>query len=462
MIDTCALNFHAMEWLRSLSLLAVTIMFLTRSPYPKVFLIKVLCVLKFVTEFVLTTIDSKPLDKSKQNSLDKNVKTLTIPSDKECPKQPQVPTNRIRFRHCLRRLGSLITKVQSTNEDEIKKVLELINSLNDVSKETTSQIAELKQSMDEIKNLKHKTEELTIKSNQQQRKIDLQETQILMLKEQITTETLSRLNDNTEGCDIQKGWPLLEKRTSQFGHDPVPLQKIVFENATMDLLDKIAHHVPRFDPTSDRSDIRGYLQDIEFFLKDVPNVTTAQKVQLIGKSATRDVREFITRQPPNVIENYGHLCNCLIGEFQVHKPHSRLQLYRKENERPSAFFRRLQKAWFPDCPIVEDSHLNELFLVRLPSNIRQLVKDQVVKNEYCTSSRVLAAQDCSSVQLKAVADYVYYESLAEVACDLPHCEPDLPHCEPEAPRSILSRRKRKHLLNSAVALMKHKQNWKVP
>ena len=489
---------NIMELFQSLSPVMCLIMmvyFITGSPYPKLLLIKVLYVLKLIAELVLTTIDSKPLDKLEHNSIyvdskvsnrlpsqvlrDKCDFTHPLTPEKECSKHPRcrceteesrdkVITRLVAelsiIRHgneylinqvekfqnkTIARLISELKVLQCTTETikvQMEEIQKSITSLSNVSKETVAQMFELKQSTDLIKSLKHENEQLTSKSNQQRE-------EIILLKEQIPRETLNP-NEGHEHGPVSVPLPLETVVVSEVSCD-----KSMSPYEATNLLGKIACHIPRFELTSDH-DIVGYLSDIDLFLKNVPNVTTAQKIHLIAMTSCSEVRRFIDRQPGDIVENYEIICQRLSEEFQIPQPDgiallAARPLEQKKDELPSTFFRRLQKVWFQDkndSNMEENDTFKSFFLSHLNPSIRLHLLLRVDKT-------------MPSVHLRAVADDVHNKCLIY---NLSHpqkgnSDPVKNVSDPAIMLSApvqLSRRKRKAMLNLGRHPADRSANWR--
>ncbi|KAK2827460.1 hypothetical protein Q7C36_018386 [Tachysurus vachellii] len=75
-------------------------------------------------------------------------------------------------------------------------------------------------------------------------------------------------------------------------------------------------NIPTFMPDpAGGNDIHAYLQDIDFHLQTVANVTTRDQLYLLRITSSREVRSFLDRQPDKIKEDYQQLQEALIKEF---------------------------------------------------------------------------------------------------------------------------------------------------
>ncbi|XDV41673.1 hypothetical protein PO909_010492 [Leuciscus waleckii] len=138
-------------------------------------------------------------------------------------------------------------------------------------------------------------------------------------------------------------------------------------------LDKLARNIPTFNPNpAGGSDVHSYLQDIDFHLQTVANVTTWDKLYLLRITSGRDVRSFLDRQPETVKMNYTQLRQALIREFS--DPESdqgiiaAMDLKQARLETPQAYYGRLRQAYFGprnEADMEEDVNFKTLFLRNL-------------------------------------------------------------------------------------------------
>ncbi|KAK2823923.1 hypothetical protein Q5P01_021098 [Channa striata] len=115
-------------------------------------------------------------------------------------------------------------------------------------------------------------------------------------------------------------------------------------------LNRIAHNIERFQPSPGGSyDTTGYLKDISFYLQRYPQATTTDKIYLIKITSSREVSNFIERQPRAVRDDYELLCQALEQEYS--DPVSQTGLDAAMNvkqgchECPQVYYRRLLRAY---------------------------------------------------------------------------------------------------------------------
>lgn len=81
-------------------------------------------------------------------------------------------------------------------------------------------------------------------------------------------------------------------------------------------LDKLAKNIPTFTPNpAGGVDVQAYLQNIDFLLQNVANVSAWDRLYLLRITSSRDVRSFLDRQPEAVKADYQQLRQALIREF---------------------------------------------------------------------------------------------------------------------------------------------------
>ncbi|KAK2838869.1 hypothetical protein Q7C36_013683 [Tachysurus vachellii] len=107
-------------------------------------------------------------------------------------------------------------------------------------------------------------------------------------------------------------------------------------------------------------DIHAYLQDIDFHLQTVANVTTRDQLYLLRITSSHEVRSFLDRQPDKIKEDYQQLQKALIKAFS--DPESEqglftaLDLKQGRHETTEAYYNRLRQ---------EDFNFKTLFLRNL-------------------------------------------------------------------------------------------------
>lgn len=166
-------------------------------------------------------------------------------------------------------------------------------------------------------------------------------------------------------------------------------------------LDKIAHHIQRYEPKPDGShDTSAYLRDIDFHLKRFPQATTEDRIYLIKVTSSRDVSSFIERQTAYVHRDYQALCQALSREFDDPDAHlgllAALNIKQGRQESPQAYYSRLRKAYFgcrnePDME--EEQHFKTLFVENLhPNTSRHLGVSACPRMLSSTQLRELASK----------------------------------------------------------------------
>uniref|UniRef100_A0A3B3DEZ3 Uncharacterized protein n=1 Tax=Oryzias melastigma TaxID=30732 RepID=A0A3B3DEZ3_ORYME len=144
-------------------------------------------------------------------------------------------------------------------------------------------------------------------------------------------------------------------------------------------LDKIARNIYRFEPIPGGSnDICSYLNDIDFYLRRFPNVTTEDRIYLIKVTSSREVGKFIERQTELVRNDFQFLRQALEKEFSDHASQSGLTVTmtvkQGRHEHPQAYYYRLLRAYFGvrNEPVMEeDLNSKTLFIQNLHSDTSQ-------------------------------------------------------------------------------------------
>ena len=258
-----ALSTSVMNWEVSLLHLVMMMYFITGS---KAFLIKVLHVIKSITEIVLTTIESKPLEKVMQYAIDEysNYLDLLPPPEfqdkipvilrEECPKQSPLKMEKETDKVQNMDIHAQLLTQLSTQIKLMREFQGSFDYLNCEAKETRAQIAELKQSIALIQKLKHENEVL-VKTTAQQKK------EMEFLKSQISEKTLELPAVKSE-IQISQGPETAQ--IPEVSEVYVPFEKVINE-VTNDAFFKIASFVPRFE-TNDQA-IREYLSEVDSYLE---------------------------------------------------------------------------------------------------------------------------------------------------------------------------------------------------
>ena len=176
---------------------------------------------------------------------------------------------------------------------------------------------------------------------------------------------------------------LLFKMSPTSLHEPLsaagegkPFQKVLVtshRHMAPKELDKLARNIPTFNPDpAGGHDIHAYLQDIDFHLQTVANVTTWDKLYLLRITSSREVRSFLDRQPETVKTDYQQLRKALVREFSDPESDQGLvtamDLKQGRLETPTNFYNRLRRAYFGarnEPGMEEDINFRTLFLRNL-------------------------------------------------------------------------------------------------
>ena len=138
-------------------------------------------------------------------------------------------------------------------------------------------------------------------------------------------------------------------------------------------LDKLARNIPTFNPDpAGGHDVHAYLQDIDFHLQTVANVTALDKLYLLRITSRRDVHRILDRQPETVKVDYQQLRKTLILEFSDpdsdHGLLNTIDLKQGQLENPQTFYSQLLKAYFGahnEPGMEQDVNFKTLFLRNL-------------------------------------------------------------------------------------------------
>ncbi|XP_077361941.1 uncharacterized protein LOC144006779 [Festucalex cinctus] len=168
-------------------------------------------------------------------------------------------------------------------------------------------------------------------------------------------------------------------------------------------LDTIAKHIQKFQPKQDCSDNTSvYLKDLDFHLRRFPQATTEDKIYLMKLTSTREVSDWIDRQPIHILNDYRALCHALSREFDA--PVSAMSFLaawsvkQGRKESPSLYYSRLRKAYF--------GHRNE-------PNMEEQVefKTLFLNNLHPNTSRLLGVTTCprtlSNLELRELASKAF-------------------------------------------------------
>ncbi|XP_028822572.1 uncharacterized protein LOC114776228, partial [Denticeps clupeoides] len=130
-------------------------------------------------------------------------------------------------------------------------------------------------------------------------------------------------------------------------------------------LDKLARNIPIFTPNpAGGHDVHSYLDDVDFHLQTVANVTRI--------TASREVRSFLDRQPESVKMDHQQLQQALIREFSdpesEHGLITAMDLKQGRQETTQAYYNRLRQAYFGarnEPGMEDDFNFRSLFLRNL-------------------------------------------------------------------------------------------------
>uniref|UniRef100_A0AAY4B215 Retrotransposon gag domain-containing protein n=1 Tax=Denticeps clupeoides TaxID=299321 RepID=A0AAY4B215_9TELE len=138
-------------------------------------------------------------------------------------------------------------------------------------------------------------------------------------------------------------------------------------------LDKLARNIPIFTPNpAGGHDVHSYLDDVDFHLQTVANVTTRDRLYLLRITASREVRSFLDRQPESVKMDHQQLQQALIREFSdpesEHGLITAMDLKQGRQETTQAYYNRLRQAYFGarnEPGMEDDFNFRSLFLRNL-------------------------------------------------------------------------------------------------
>ena len=138
-------------------------------------------------------------------------------------------------------------------------------------------------------------------------------------------------------------------------------------------LDKVARNIFRFEPKPNGShDTLAYLKDIDFHLRRFPHATMDDKIYLLKVTSSRDVNNWIERQPAHVQADYQTLCQALTREFDdletITGLSAALNVKQGRLESPQLYYSRLLKAYFGcrnEPNMEEDHNFKTLFVENL-------------------------------------------------------------------------------------------------
>uniref|UniRef100_A0A672Z396 Uncharacterized protein n=1 Tax=Sphaeramia orbicularis TaxID=375764 RepID=A0A672Z396_9TELE len=175
-------------------------------------------------------------------------------------------------------------------------------------------------------------------------------------------------------------------------------------------LDKIARNISHFEPKPNGShDTAAYLKDIDFHLERYPNATLQDKIYLIKITSSREVKNFIDRQPAHVQSNFQALCQALTKEFEDPGTATGLSaaiaIKQGRQEPPQVYYARLRKAYFGarnEPEMEEDPSFKALFVENLhPNTSHQLGVAACPKTLNSSQLRDLAAKGFAKLKKSA-------------------------------------------------------------
>ncbi|XP_057184542.1 uncharacterized protein LOC130551023 [Triplophysa rosa] len=123
-------------------------------------------------------------------------------------------------------------------------------------------------------------------------------------------------------------------------------------------------------------DVHAYLQDIDFHLETMVNVSTRDRLYLLRITSSREVRSFLYRQSDTVKRDYKQLQQVLIKEFSYPESEQGLvaamDLKQGRLETPPAYYNRLRQTYFGarnEPEMEEDFNLRIIFLRNLHPSV---------------------------------------------------------------------------------------------
>ncbi|XP_059360585.1 uncharacterized protein LOC132098516 [Carassius carassius] len=174
-------------------------------------------------------------------------------------------------------------------------------------------------------------------------------------------------------------------------------------------LDKLARNIPTFKPDpAGGHDVHASLQDIDFHLQTVINVTDVNTLYLLKITSRHDVHCCPDRQPETVKAYYQQLLQTLILEFSDpdsdHGLLIAMDLKQGRLENPQTFCSQLRKAYFGACNepgMEQDVNLKTLFLrnlhaswsfhLRVPACLRNMTTQELRNSAHkaCTKQKTI-------------------------------------------------------------------------
>ena len=80
-------------------------------------------------------------------------------------------------------------------------------------------------------------------------------------------------------------------------------------------LESMANDIQQFNLKDSEFNVQSYLREIYHCLSDLPRATDREKVKLIWKTSTTEIRRFMEQLPSKVRSSYPDLCEALVAEY---------------------------------------------------------------------------------------------------------------------------------------------------
>ena len=143
-------------------------------------------------------------------------------------------------------------------------------------------------------------------------------------------------------------------------------------------LESMAKDIQQFNPKDSEFNVQSYLREIDHCLSDLPRATDREKVKLIWKTSTTEIRRFMEQLPSKVRSSYPDLCEALVAEYlprfdQATAMIKSVEVKHGRTERPKDFYQRLKYAFFQGRSgpgLVEDQAFKSLFVHNLHPCVR--------------------------------------------------------------------------------------------
>ena len=113
----------------------------------------------------------------------------------------------------------------------------------------------------------------------------------------------------------------------------------------------MAKDIQQFNPKDSEFNVQSYLGEIDHCLSYLPRATDREKVKLIWKTSTTEIRRFMEQLPPKVRSSYPDLCEALVAEYlpwfdQATAMIKSVKAKHGRTERPKDFYQRPKHAFF--------------------------------------------------------------------------------------------------------------------